>query len=120
MLRDDSVYLEHLLEAARRAHAKVAGRSPSEWEEDEDLRLAVTHLVQTIGEAARNVSDEGRSNHPEIPWREAIGMRNVIVHDYLGVDESIVHAVALQDLPALIEVLERALGRAGPGDVSPG
>ena len=70
----------------------------------------MTHLVQTLGEAARNVSDEGRAANPEIPWREAVGMRNVIVHDYLGVDDRIVRAVALRDLPARIEALRRILG----------
>lgn len=109
MRHDDRVYLEHMLDVAVRAHAKVAGLSEEEWEEDEDVRLAVTHLVQTLGEAARNVSDEGRSAYPEIPWREAVGMRNVIVHDYLGVDDRIVRAVALRDLPALIEALRGIL-----------
>lgn len=110
MRHDDQVYLEHMLDVAVRAHAKVRGLTVEAWEADEDVRLAVTHLVQTLGEAARNVSDEGRAANPEIPWREAVGMRNVIVHDYLGVDDRIVRAVALRDLPALIEALRRILG----------
>ena len=56
MQHDDRIYLEHMLDVAARAHTKVAGRSLEEWESDEDLRLAVTHLVQTLGEAARRVS----------------------------------------------------------------
>jgi uncharacterized protein with HEPN domain len=107
--RDDRVYFEHMLDVATRAHDKVVGKGMQDWESDEDLRLAVTHLVQTLGEAARNVSDEGRSAHPEVPWREVVGMRNVIVHDYLGVDDSIVRAVALNDLPSLISTLRKVL-----------
>lgn len=110
MRRDDRVYFEHMLDVAVRAHAKVACLSEEGWEADEDVRLAVTHLVQTLGEAARNVSDEGRSAYPGIPWREAVGMRNVIVHDYLGVDDRIVRAVALRDLPGLIGTLRQVLG----------
>ncbi len=110
MRRDDRAYFEHMLDVAVRAHAKVACLSEEAWEADEDVRLAVTHLVQTLGEAARNVSDEGRSAYPGIPWREAVGMRNVIVHDYLGVDDRIVRAVALRDLPGLIETLRQVLG----------
>ena len=109
MEHDDRAYLEHMLDVAVRAHTKVVDRSAEEWESNEDLRLAVTHLVQTLGEAARNVSEAGRSAHPDLPWKEAIGMRNVIVHDYLGVDDRIVRAVALRDLPPLIEGLRRAL-----------
>lgn len=110
MRRDDRVYFEHMLDVAVRAHAKVSGLSEEAWEADEDVRLAVTHLVQTLGEAARNVSDEGRSAYPGIPWHEAVGMRNVIVHDYLGVDDRIVRAVALRDLPGLVETLRQVLG----------
>lgn len=109
MQHDDRVYLEHMLDAATRAHSKVSTRSPEDWESDENLRLAVTHLVQTLGEAARNVSEEGQRKHPDVPWREVVGMRNVIVHDYLGVDDGIVRAAALRDLPPLIEALRRAL-----------
>ena len=109
MQHDDRAYLEHMLDAAKRAHGKVATRSLEDWESDEDLRLAVTHLVQTLGEAARKVSEEGQRTHRDVPWREVVGMRNVIVHDYLGVDDGIVRTVALQDLPALIEALRRAL-----------
>lgn len=109
MQHDDRVYLEHMLDAATRAHGKVASRSPEDWNSDEDLRLAVTHLVQTLGEAARKVSEEGKRAHPGVPWREVVGMRNVIVHDYLGVDDGIVRAAALRDLPPLIETLRMAL-----------
>ena len=111
MQHDDRVYLEHMLDAATRAHSRVAGRSLQDWESDEDLRLAVTHLVQTLGEAARKVSEKGRSDHPDVPWREVVGMRNVIVHDYLGLDDRIVRTVALRDLPSLIEALRKGLQR---------
>jgi uncharacterized protein with HEPN domain len=111
MQHEDRVYLEHMLDAATRAHGKVAGRSLQDWESDEDLRLAVTHLVQTLGEAARRVSEKGRSAHPAVPWGDVIGMRNIIVHDYLGVDDRIVRTVALRDLPSLIEALRKGLER---------
>ena len=111
MEHEDRIYLLHMLEAARKAHARVAGRSPEDFDANEDLRLAVTHLIQTIGEAARQVSETTRLRHPEIPWKEVVGMRNVIVHDYLGVDDRIVWQVAFQDLPALIEALERAAAK---------
>lgn len=52
MEHDDRAYLEHMLDVAVRAHGKVVDRSAEEWESNEDLRLAVTHLVQTLGETA--------------------------------------------------------------------
>jgi uncharacterized protein with HEPN domain len=80
-----------------------------EYNLDDDVQLALIHLVQMIGEAARHVSLEGQSDIPEIPWREIIGMRNRIVHDYLGVDEEVVWEVVTGDLPLLVEVLERVV-----------
>ena len=56
------------------------------WLADENLRLALIHLIQIIGEAGRQVSQEFSDRHPEIPWADIIGMRNKVVHDYLGVD----------------------------------
>ena len=73
------------------------------------MRLALIHLVQVIGEAARKVSLEAQLALPEIPWREIIGMRNRIVHDYLGVDEDVVWEVVAFDLPSLVAVLERVV-----------
>jgi uncharacterized protein with HEPN domain len=59
-----------------------------------------------IGEAARQVSREFTTSHPEIPWENIVGMRHKIVHDYLGVDEDIVSQVVTEDLPKLVEALE--------------
>jgi uncharacterized protein with HEPN domain len=75
------------------------------YDRDENLRLALTHLVQVIGEAARNVSRTFCEEHPEVPWAEIVGMRHKVVHDYLGVDEDIVWQVVTDDLPRLLPVL---------------
>ncbi|WP_242392058.1 HepT-like ribonuclease domain-containing protein [Anaeromyxobacter oryzisoli] len=58
MQRDDEVYVGHMLDLSRKVAAKVAGVRREEFEEDENLRLALAHLLQTIGEAARRVSGE--------------------------------------------------------------
>jgi uncharacterized protein with HEPN domain len=54
---------------------------------------AVIRNLEIIGEAARNVTDEVRNKYPEIPWRNMIGLRNILIHQYFGVDESIVWEV---------------------------
>ena len=72
------------------------------YDEDEDVRLALAHLVQTLGEAARRVSTEFCSTHPEIPWAEIIGMRHKIVHDYMTVDFDLVWDVTSYEIPTLM------------------
>jgi uncharacterized protein with HEPN domain len=69
----------------------------------------VIHLIQTIGEAARQMSREFCNNHPDVRWADIIGMRHKVVHDCLGVDDDIVWQVATEDLPKLLTSLE-ALG----------
>lgn len=107
MQKDDSIYLGHMLDTARRAVSKVGGIRREDYDCDENLRLALAHLVQTIGEAARRVSDPVQQLHPEIPWAAIIGMRHKVVHDYLHLDFDIVWDVVTADLPSLIPLIER-------------
>ncbi len=106
MSRDDTVYLLHMIETARKAATKASGVTAPEFLADENLHLAVTHLLQVVGEAASRVSPETRSRHPAIPWKGVIGLRHRVVHDYLDVDLDIVWKVATEDLRPLIVALE--------------
>lgn len=96
-----------MLDMTRKALAKTAGITRDVYDADENLRLALTHLVQVIGEAARRVSRAFCDEHLQIPWTEIVGMRHKVVHDYLGVDEDIVWQVVTGDLPKLLPVLTK-------------
>src|SRR5690348_5497315 len=95
MSQRDLVYVGHMLDMARKAVSKTQNISRETYDDDENLRLALIHLIQTIGEAARQVSREFCSDHPNVRWADIIGMRHKVVHDYLGVDDDIVWQVAL-------------------------
>jgi uncharacterized protein with HEPN domain len=95
-----------MLDAARRSLAKAQATNRSEYDRDENLQLALTHLIQIVGEAARRVSPSFQQAHPEILWSDIIGMRHVVVHHYFRVDEEIVWQVASTDLKELIRSLE--------------
>lgn len=73
------------------------------------LNLALVRLIEIIGEAATRVSEVTRSDHPNIPWREIIAMRNRVIHGYDSVDFKILFDVVQLDLPPLIESLEALL-----------
>ena len=90
MQPDDPTCVGHMLDTARKAMKKVEGMRRQDFDDDENLRLALTHLLQTIGEAARRVSPAFRAAHTTIPWEAIIGMRHKVVHDYMGVDEDVV------------------------------
>ena len=80
----DLVYVGHMLDMAKKATNKTQGLSRGEYDADENLRLALTHLIQIIGEAARQVSREFSDRHPQIPSADIIGVRHKVVHNYLG------------------------------------
>jgi uncharacterized protein with HEPN domain len=105
MPKDDKVYLTHMLELAQRVRDKVSGVTREQFDADDNLQLAVTHLIQTIGEAARMVSPAGRAAVPALPWNAITGMRHHIVHDYLNVDVDIVWQTATTRMEELIAAL---------------
>jgi uncharacterized protein with HEPN domain len=104
-----------MLDTARKSASRVKRENRAAYDADENLRLALAHLIQVLGEAARRVSPEFRQMHPEVPWNEIIGMRHKIVHDYLRVDEDIIWQVATVDLPRLVQTLDRLV----PPETSP-
>jgi uncharacterized protein with HEPN domain len=90
-----------MIDTANKAINFVEGISREDFDNDELLRLAITHLLQIIGEAARRVSLDFRAAHPEIPWKAIVGMRSKVVHDYLNVDEDVVWETVKEDLAPL-------------------
>jgi uncharacterized protein with HEPN domain len=108
--RDDTVPLRHMLDHAREAVALVQGRTRADLDSDRTVTLALTRLVEIVGEAANRVSDATQRQHASLPRREIIGMRNRIIHGYDSVDLNILWDVIEGDLPPLIEDLTAILG----------
>lgn len=76
---------------------------------DELIQTWMVYYLQVVGEAAYGLSDEFRQRHPEIPWTEIIGMRNVLAHRYFGIDVDIVWSAVERDLPQLKQHIEAIL-----------
>ena len=116
MKKDDSVYLHHILDAIRRIEKYARGISEERFLANDLLQDAVVRQLEVIGEAARNLSPEFQTRHPEIPWNQITGLRNRIGHDYANVDTQIVWEVVTEDLSVLKKQVLRALkdGRHRP------
>lgn len=108
---DDSVRLMHMLEAAQKAVRLIKGKNRHDVDADETLALALTRLLEIIGEAANGVSPSIRDSHPNIAWKEIVGVRNHLIHGYFDVDHDIVWQILTLDLPSLIVELEKILGK---------
>jgi len=105
MWRDEAYLLDMLL-AAREIRQFVEGETKEHFSGNRMLQLALMRLIQTIGEAARRVSPEFQDNHLEIPWREIIGMRHRLVHEYFRIVPEKVWEIARKEIPALIPLIE--------------
>jgi len=104
-----------MLETAQLAVEILSDKKKEEFDKDVTLRLALAHLVQVVGEAARRVPVEVREKFPQIPWREIVGIRSIIIHDYITVDYEVVWEVVTQDLSPLIEKLKKILAATDEG-----
>ena len=81
--------------------------SANDLQNDRRTFLAVIHSIQVIGEAARQMPKVFREKHPEIPWRETVALRNVIAHEYFGLDNEIIWDVIQTQIPTLAEKLRQ-------------
>ncbi|MGB7571091.1 MAG: DUF86 domain-containing protein [Methanothrix sp.] len=107
-MRDDREWLLDLLEAMEKIE-KYSSRGRQAFEEDELIQNWILHQLQIIGEALRNISEDFRRDHTEIPWKETIGMRNILIHRYFELDANLVWTVVIRDLPDLKEKVGSAL-----------
>ncbi len=105
----DEVYLLDMLIAARKARGYAAGMSWEEFGKSEVHQEAVVRMLEIVGEAARRVSESMRATLPSVPWRQVIGMRNFLVHEYFRIDRRTVWETLERDVPDLIRVLERVV-----------
>jgi uncharacterized protein with HEPN domain len=106
---DEGVRLRHMLDASREAVGFTRGKTRAGLDTDRALQLALTRLLEIIGEAASRISQASRDRFPAIPWSAAIAIRNRLIHGYEDVDLDIVWQTICEDLPQLIEFLEKAL-----------
>lgn len=107
-MRSDQARLRDIYEAIEQIE-KYTAAGRARFDDDELIQTWVIHHLQVIGEAAPALSAEMKGSHPQIPWRQIIGMRHVLVHTYFGIDEDVVWAVVEDDLPPLKSQVEALL-----------
>lgn len=105
-MRHDDAYLLDMLLAAREAEKFTVDLTFTEFKQNRMAQLAILKAVEVVGEAASQISTEGKNAHPEISWAKIIGMRNRLVHGYFNVNLERVWETVQQDLPRLIALLE--------------
>ncbi len=107
-MRSDRERLLDIVEATERIQ-RYAARGHDVFMRDELIQTWVVHHLVIIGEACRAVSLALQHAHPEVPWAQIVGMRNIVVHHYFGIDAQAVWQVVEKDLPPLKSKIEAIL-----------
>jgi len=106
----DPAHLWDMVEAARAIMEFMGSLSLEEFmaagKDGEVIRLAIERKLEVLGEAGRRISPNFRNAHPEIPWKEIVGLRNVISHQYEKVNYAEIYGIVRRQIPGLIALLE--------------
>lgn len=106
MSSDEAAILD-ILKAARLAQSFVSGMEKDEFVKDVKTQSSVLHQLLVLGEAVKRLSEDFRSQHSQIPWKEIAGMRDLLIHQYDAVDLDEVWKTLTADLADLIKFLDK-------------
>src|SRR6056297_340857 len=96
--RKPDVYLQDIFESISHIQRFLEGVSEDEFYKNVEKQDAVLRRLEIIGEAVKHLSDEIREDHPDVPWRQIAGMRDIIIHEYFGITLEMVWVVATEDI----------------------
>ena len=108
--KQDLNRLVHMLEAAKEAVGYTVGRDREDLNSDRQLVHSLVRCLEIIGEAATRVSTQCKSDIAHIQWEDMTGMRNRLIHAYFDINLNIVWRTVKEELPTLIEELEKNMG----------
>ena len=101
MIKEDLLYIDNISECIRKINEFSKGLSLKEFKSNELVQDAVIRNIEVIGEASKKISADTKQTYYKIPWKEIAGMRDKLIHDYLGVDILVVWRTIKEDIPKL-------------------
>jgi len=104
--RDQKLYLYDIRDSIEAIFSYISDMDKDEFIQDRKTYSAVIREFEIIGEATKNLSEDIIEKYNEIEWRDIVDFRNILIHEYFGVDFDIVWNVIQQDLPRLRRTIE--------------
>ncbi len=103
----DKARLQHILAAILEIETYLLNTNFSNFAENSMMRFACIKQMEIIGEASNHITENTKDNFPSIEWGQITGMRNVFIHEYFGIDSSLVWEIITKDLPELkVKIIE--------------
>ncbi len=101
MKKDPSIFLEHILESIEEIEKYTKNQTKLKFSKATMMQDAVMRRLEIIGEAVKNIPKSFKNKYPEILWREIAGMRDILIHEYFGININIVWNTIQKDIPKL-------------------
>ena len=111
MTKEARIFLEHILESIDLINSYTSNISKDDFFRSPQIQDAVIRRLEIIGEATKNISTGIRKEYPEVPWRELAGMRDILIHQYFGIDLELTWSTVKENLPGLKRQLSRVVER---------
>ncbi|HLD33491.1 MAG TPA: DUF86 domain-containing protein [Candidatus Nanoarchaeia archaeon] len=108
-MKDTEKYLRYIIEYIERLENELGGISEAEFLADIDKQDSTLRRLEVIGETVKRLPSSFREKHPECPWKEIAGMRDVLIHAYFRVDLKLVWIITQKEVPKLKQDVERIL-----------